>query len=77
LRLLRPKLDFLSPVARGPRRISKTIGKSTQLTEEITKTADISGITSGNHRIRKRKGLSVTLMMERTGARSIVPQDMI
>jgi hypothetical protein len=64
-------------VARGPQRISRMIGKSTQLTEEITKTADISGIASNNHRIRKRKGLSVTLTMQRTGARSIVPQNMI
>jgi hypothetical protein len=51
LRLSRPGLGFLSLVARGPRRRSRTTGKSTQLTWEITKiteTADITGIASGN-----------------------------
>jgi hypothetical protein len=80
LRLVKPGLDFMSLMARGPRRRSRTIGKSTQLTEEITKiaeTMDITGITSSNPQIRKRRGISITLMMQRSGVRSITPQNMI
>jgi cell division septal protein FtsQ len=71
---MKPELSFLSPVARGPQRRSRMIGKSTQLTEEISK---IAGITSSSLRIRKRRAISITLMMQRSGARSIVPQDTI
>jgi cell division septal protein FtsQ len=74
LRLMKPGLSFLSPVARGPQRRSRMIGKSTQLTEEIAK---IAGITSSSLRIRKRRAISITLTMQRSGARSIVPQDTI
>jgi hypothetical protein len=80
LRLLRPGLDILSPAAGGPRRSSRTIGKSTQLTREITRiveTVDIEGITSSSLQIRKKGGLSVALMMQISGTRSIVPQDTI
>jgi hypothetical protein len=80
LRLPSLRLDFLSPTVRGPRRRSKMICKSTQLIGEITKiaeTADITGITSSRLQIRKRRGISVTLMMQRSDARSIAPQDMI
>jgi hypothetical protein len=80
LRLPRPGLDFLSPVARGPQRRSRTIEKSTQLAGEIAKiakTADIMGIGSSSPRIRKKRDISVALTMQRSGARSIVPLDMI
>jgi hypothetical protein len=65
---------------RGPQRRSRTIGRSTQLTEEIakiTETMDITKTASSSPQIRKRRGISITLMMQRSGARSIVPQDMI
>jgi hypothetical protein len=80
LRLLRSDLNFLSPTARGPQRRSRTIRKSTQLAREIAtivKTTDIIGITSSSLQIRKRRGISVALTMQRSGVRSIAPQDMI
>jgi hypothetical protein len=77
LRLPRPGLDFLSPVARGPQRRSRTIEKSTQLVGEIAKTADIMGISSSSPRITKKRDISVALTMQRSGVRSIVPLDMI
>jgi hypothetical protein len=77
LRLPRPGLDFLSPVARGPQRRSRTIEKSTQLVGEIAKTADIMGISSSSPRITKKRDISVALTMQRSGMRSIVPLDMI
>jgi hypothetical protein len=80
LRLPRPLLDFLNPMARGPRRRRRTIEKSTQLIGEIVKimeTVDITGIASSSPQIRKKRGLSVTLMMQRSGVRSIVPLGMI
>jgi hypothetical protein len=61
LSLSKPGLDFLSPAARGLQRRSKMIGKSTRLTEEITKIVDIAGITSSSPWIRKRRGISITL----------------
>jgi hypothetical protein len=51
--------------SKTPRR-SRTIKKSTRLTEEIVKiveTVDITGIASSNPRIRKRRCLFVVLMM--------------
>jgi hypothetical protein len=54
--------------------------KSTQLIEEIAKimeTTDIMGTASSNLWIRRRRGLPITLMMQRSGARSIAPQDII
>jgi hypothetical protein len=53
LRLLRLGLDSLSPAVGGPRRRSKTVGKSTWLTMEttgITETVDIAAITSSSPR---------------------------
>jgi hypothetical protein len=53
LRLLRLGLDSFSPAVGGPRRRSKTIGKSTRLTMEttgITETVDITAITSSSPR---------------------------
>jgi hypothetical protein len=49
LRLPKPGLDFLSLVARGPRRRSRTTEKSTRLIEEIVRivgTAKIASNTS-------------------------------
>jgi hypothetical protein len=68
-----PRLDFLSPMARGPQRRSRTIRKSTQLIEEIARITDIA---ASSPRIKKR-GLSGALTMQRSGARSIIPQGMI
>jgi hypothetical protein len=56
------------------------IGKATQLIGEIEKiveTADIMGIASISPRFIKRIGISIALMMQRSGVRSIAPQDMI
>jgi hypothetical protein len=53
------------------------IQKSTQLTGEIAKIVDIMGIASNSPRIRKKRGLSVALTMQRSGARSIALLDMI
>jgi hypothetical protein len=80
LKLLKPELDSLSLVARGSRIRSRTIGKSTQLTGEVTKivkTVDITKTVSSSPQIRKRRGISVSLTMQRSGARFIVPQDTI
>jgi hypothetical protein len=54
------------------------IRKSTQLIEEIakiTKTVYITGIVGSSPRIRKKRGLFVSLMMQRSGARSIITVD--
>jgi hypothetical protein len=59
-----PRLDFLSLVIRGPRRRSKTIGKSTRLTEEIARIMEIvdtTEIANSSPQIRKRRGISITL----------------
>jgi hypothetical protein len=60
LRLLKLRLNFLSPTARGPQRRSKTIGRSTQLIGKIAKIAkivDIMETTTNSPRIRKRSGV--------------------
>jgi hypothetical protein len=67
LRLSRPELDFLSPTARGPQRRSRTIRKSTQLTQEIV------DIEASSPRIGRRRGISSALITQRSGARSIAP----
>jgi hypothetical protein len=80
LRSPRPELDSLNHVARGPRRKSSTIGRSTQTIMEITgikEIEDIVGIMSSNSQIRRRRDRSITLLTQRRGARSIIPQDMI
>jgi hypothetical protein len=80
LRLPKLGLDFLSPAARGPRRRNMMIGRSTQLTKEITKIVDPTDITEtacSSPWIRKRRGRSIALMMQKSSARSIVPQNMI
>jgi hypothetical protein len=62
-------------MAIDPQRRSRTIGKSTQLIKEvakIVKTVDIVGIASSSPWIRKKRGISITLMMQRSGARSII-----
>jgi hypothetical protein len=46
LRLLKPGLDFLSLVARGPLRRSRTTGKSTRPTEEVTRIVDVAEIAN-------------------------------
>jgi hypothetical protein len=80
LGLPKPRLDFLSLTARNPRRRSRTIRKSTQLTGEISKIVEIMDImetASSSPQIRKRRGLSVALAMQRSDARSIAPHDTI
>jgi hypothetical protein len=77
LRLPKLRLEFLSLVARGLRRKSRTTRKSTQLIGEITKITDITEIASSSPQIKKTRGLSIALMMQRSGARSIAPQDTI
>jgi hypothetical protein len=68
----RPELSSLNHVARGPQRKSRTIGRSTQPILEIAGIADIVEIASSNLLIRRRRDRSITLLMQRSGARSIV-----
>jgi hypothetical protein len=79
LRLPNPVLNFLSLVARARQRRSKMTGGSTQLTEEIARIVENEDITKTTSNIPwiRRRGLSVALTMQRSGARSITPQDMI
>jgi hypothetical protein len=66
LRLLRPRLDSWSLTARGPRRRSRMIKKSTRLTVEtawIAETTGIAAIVSSSPQIRRRRGLSSILPM--------------
>jgi hypothetical protein len=77
LRLLKPGLDFLSLMPRGPRRTSRMTRKSTQLTGEITRIAKTVETASSSPQIRRRRRLSIALMTQISGARSIAPQDMI
>jgi hypothetical protein len=74
-----PVLDFLSLVARAPRRRSKMTGRSTQLTGEITRIVENEDITKTTSNIPgiRRRGISVALTMQRSGVRFIAPQDMI
>jgi hypothetical protein len=83
LRPPRLGLGYLNHEARGCRRRSRTIGRLTQPIVdttgivEIVETVDITGITSSNPQIRRRRDRSITLLTQRSGARSIVPQDTI
>jgi hypothetical protein len=77
LRLLKPGLDFLSLVARGPLRRSRTTGKSTRPTEEVTRIVDAAEIANNIPQIRKRRGFFVTLTAQRSSARCITPQGTI
>jgi hypothetical protein len=62
LRLPTPGLDFLSPATRGPQRRSRTIGKSTQLAEEIARIMEITNIVASSPQIRKKKAFAGALM---------------
>jgi hypothetical protein len=53
------------------------IRRSTPLTEEIRRSAEVTGTAGNNPQIRRRRDPSDALMMQRSGARSIVPMDMI
>jgi hypothetical protein len=44
---------------------------------KIVEIADIVGIASSSPRIRRKRGISIALMMQRSGVRSIVLQDTI
>jgi hypothetical protein len=71
---------LLESCGKGPSKKNRTIKKLTQLTREITKITEITDITrTANNSlwIRKRRGLSVALMMQRSDARSVVPRDTI
>jgi hypothetical protein len=74
LRPPRPELGSLNHVARGPRGRSRTIDRSTL---SIMGTAEITGIVSSNPQIKRRKGLFIIPLMQKSGARFIVPMDMI
>jgi hypothetical protein len=65
----------ITNVTRGRRgRRSRTIGKSIQQIMGIT---EIMGIVSNSLRIRRRKGHSDNLPMQKSGVRSIIPQNTI
>jgi hypothetical protein len=73
----------LESCGKGPQKRSRMIRRSTQpIVEivgitEIMEIADIAGITSINPQIRRRKDHSIILLMQRCGARSIIPLDTI
>jgi hypothetical protein len=71
---------LLESHSKAPQRRSRTTGKSTRLTEEITRIVEImdtAKTASSSPRIRKRRGIFVALTTQRSGARSIAPQGMI
>jgi hypothetical protein len=78
-RPLRLEPDTLNHVARGPRRRSRTIGRSTQPIMETTgiteimETADIIEIANSNPQIRRRRNHSIAMLMQRSGVRNIIP----
>jgi hypothetical protein len=51
--------------------------RSTPLTLEIGRIAEITGIVASSPQIRRRRDPSDASMMQRSGARFIVPLDMI
>jgi hypothetical protein len=53
------------------------IRRSTLCNEEIKETAEDTGTTENNFQIRRRGDPSDALMMQKSGARSIVPMGMI
>jgi hypothetical protein len=53
------------------------IGRSTPLTEEIRRTAEITGIVASSLRIKRRRDPSDVLMTQRSGVRFIISHDMI
>jgi hypothetical protein len=55
----------------------RRISRSTPLTEEIRRTTKVVGTTGNNPRIRRIRDPSDAPMMQRCGARSIIPMDMI
>jgi hypothetical protein len=52
-------------------------GKSTPWNEEIRRTAEDTGTAKNNSQIRRKGNPSDALMAQKSGARSIVPMDMI
>jgi hypothetical protein len=73
----RPGLDSSSPVARGPQIRSRTIRRSTRPIGETARTVEIVGFAASSPLIRKRRCIFVALTTQRSGARSIVPQDIV
>jgi hypothetical protein len=67
LRLLRPGLDSLSLMARGPQRRSRTIRKSTRPIMETVWTVEIVNTVASNPPNRRRIGHSSVLPMHRSG----------
>jgi hypothetical protein len=51
--------------------------RSTPLTKEIRRTTEVIGTKGNNLQIKRRRDPSDALMVQRSGARSIVPMDMI
>jgi hypothetical protein len=51
--------------------------RSTPLTLEIGRIAEITGIVASSPQIRRRRDPSDASMMQRSGARFIIPLDMI
>jgi hypothetical protein len=62
-------------MARGHQERRRT-GRSTPLTEEIRRTAEVIGTAGNNPHIKRRRDLFDAPMMQRSGARSIIPIDM-
>jgi hypothetical protein len=52
-------------------------GRSTPWNDEIRRTAEDTGITENNPQIRRKRDPSDAPMTQKSGARSIVPMDMI
>jgi hypothetical protein len=67
-------------MARGPRRRSKMIRKSILPIVEIiriTEITDIMGTNSSNPLSKRREEYSIALLMQKSGARSTIPMDLI
>jgi hypothetical protein len=52
-------------------------GRSTPLNEEIRRTAEDTGTMENNSQIRRKRDPSNAPMAQKSGARSIIPMDMI
>jgi ATP-dependent exoDNAse (exonuclease V) alpha subunit len=53
------------------------IGRSTSRNEEIRRTAEDTGTAENNSQIRRKRDPSDAPMTQKSGARSIIPMDMI
>jgi hypothetical protein len=76
LRHSRPELDSLNHVTRGHQgRSNRMTGRSILQIVGIVETVEIAEIINNIPQSRKRSGCFIAMMMQRSGARSIAPQE--